>query len=298
MSTTDFRYRETLPDALNIQHKHMPLSRPKTFHFHSHYELIYTLSDNLSYHTETEVTPIPANSLVLINTMALHYIGYAEGADSYDRYVLYFDAGQILRMNTPEINLLDCFVRNKGTRTILAVPEELRSQILSMMDQMIELQNKVYDSEDSPGFTLRSMDHLLQQLELAKLLLLVNRLFQEEHGAPASLSYQDHSQTVTAICCYIDEHYSEAISLDRIAREFLLSRTQLYNIFKEVLGISVIDYLIHVRITRAKSMLINTDYSVEIISQKAGYANICSFSRVFKSKVGLGPQQYRKSQLS
>ncbi|MBQ8304621.1 MAG: helix-turn-helix transcriptional regulator [Blautia sp.] len=276
----------------------MPVSHSKAFHCHSHYEIIYTRSENLFYHTEADITPIPANSLVLINTMALHYIGYADEKGPYDRYVLYFDADQILRMNSPEVNLLDCFIRHKGNKNFLAVPDSLRPQIISTLEQMVSIQNETDSLSASDNTSRPAMNHLLLQLELARLLVLINRLFQERFGTPSSLSYQNHSQTVTAICRYIDEHYSEVLSVDQIAKRFLLSRTQLYNVFKEVLGISVTDYLSHVRITQAKSMLINTDYSVEIISQKAGYSNICSFSRAFKARVGNGPLQYRRSQLS
>uniref|UniRef100_UPI003AB7AC7A helix-turn-helix domain-containing protein n=1 Tax=Eisenbergiella sp. TaxID=1924109 RepID=UPI003AB7AC7A len=75
---------------------------------------------------------------------------------------------------------------------------------------------------------------------------------------------------------------------------FLISKTQLYYIFKEVTGITVSEYITEYRITKAKDFLINTDLSVEMISQAVGYMNISSFSRVFKLKAGCSPLQYRK----
>ena len=82
--------------------------------------------------------------------------------------------------------------------------------------------------------------------------------------------------------------------MDDLARRFLISKTQMFNIFKDVLKISVGNYILEARMTKAKDDLINTSYSIEIISQRVGYSSIASFSRVFKARVGLSPLQYRK----
>ena len=139
-------------------------------------------------------------------------------------------------------------------------------------------------------------DRLFLRLELGHLLLLIHRIIRRTEKSPETASYQAHSRAVSDIRQYIDTHYSEELAVDNIAREFLMSRTMLYNLFKEVMHMSVSDYLTHVRITQAKALLINTDYSVEIISQMAGYGNISSFSRVFKARTGVTPLQYRKKQ--
>ena len=75
---------------------------------------------------------------------------------------------------------------------------------------------------------------------------------------------------------------------------FLISKTQLYYVFKEISGMTVSDYITEYRITRAKDFLINTDYSVEMIGQAVGYTNLSSFSRVFKEQAGCSPIQYRR----
>ena len=93
---------------------------------------------------------------------------------------------------------------------------------------------------------------------------------------------------------YIGGHYSENLTTDSLSRLFLVSKTQLYNVFKEISGMTVSDYITEYRITRAKDFLINTDYSVEMIGQAVGYTNLSSFSRVFKEQAGCSPIQYRR----
>ena len=295
MNTELFHYKENLPDDLNIQHKIAYSTEKKTFHLHTHDEIIYALSDNLIYRTDTGDYPIPPQSFLLIPSMMLHKIDYLPESGLCDRHVLYFSPELVLSLCTPEVNLLDCFVRKQAEPAILLLPDAQSGIIRTSMEQMeaVQKENQVLCKEDNPARYHRNQMYL--KLELGKILLLLNHFYQEKFGLPASISYQSHSQTVSEVCQYIDEHFSEQLAIEQLSKEFLLSKTQLYNIFREVLGMSVSDYISHVRITQAKALLINTGYSVEIISQKAGYTNISSFSRVFKDKAGASPLQYRKS---
>lgn len=289
-----FHFREVFPDDLNIQHKIAPTTEKTNFHLHSHMELIYTISDNLVFVSERRVQRLPAHSILLLNSMSLHYIDYLENGTPCDRYVLYFNPDLMLSLNTPEINLLDSFLRQRDDGFILSPSAEEQKPILDVLENMVQFSSKNTLSQEEESPLLQSMNQLYLKLELGKLLLLINRAVYHTYGVPDSISYQNHSQSVTKICQYIDTHYQTMLSTDSIARKFLMSKTQLYNIFKEVLRMSVSDYTAHVRITQAKSLLINSEYSIEIISQLVGYTNISSFSRVFKSRVGMGPLQYRK----
>ena len=84
--------------------------------------------------------------------------------------------------------------------------------------------------------------------------------------------------------------------MDDVCKLFLIGKTQLYNIFKEISGMTVSEYITEYRITKAKDFLINSDCSIEMISQAVGYQNVSSFSRAFKSRAGYSPIQYRKKQ--
>ncbi|GJM71915.1 hypothetical protein HMSSN036_41310 [Paenibacillus macerans] len=55
------------------------------------------------------------------------------------------------------------------------------------------------------------------------------------------------------------------------------------------------DYLIDLRIERAKQMLTDSAETVQRIGEKVGYINTQSFIRIFKKNVGVTPGQYRES---
>lgn len=92
---------------------------------------------------------------------------------------------------------------------------------------------------------------------------------------------------------YIDANYDKPINLTDIARSCHLSVSRLAHIFKEQMGITVIDYLTNVRIQRAKQLLLATDQNCTEICFQVGYNNQSYFTRTFKELVGMTPREFR-----
>lgn len=92
---------------------------------------------------------------------------------------------------------------------------------------------------------------------------------------------------------YIDANYDKSVTLARIAKASHLSGSRLAHIFKEQMGITIIDYLTSVRIERAKQLLLGTDQNCTEICFEVGYNNQSYFTRTFKELVGLTPRQFR-----
>ena len=61
---------------------------------------------------------------------------------------------------------------------------------------------------------------------------------------------------------------------------------------KENLGVTIHEYITHVRIDMAKQFLYETDRNITQIAELVGYSSVYSFSRVFKKVVGVTPSQY------
>ena len=94
---------------------------------------------------------------------------------------------------------------------------------------------------------------------------------------------------------YIDTNYEQQITLADIAKQVHLSVSRLAHLFKEQMGITLIDYLTNVRITQAKRLLLTTDDSCTTICFKVGYNNQSYFTRTFKEISGMTPGQFRQS---
>ena len=92
---------------------------------------------------------------------------------------------------------------------------------------------------------------------------------------------------------YIDANYDKPITLTEIAKASCLSVSRLAHIFKEQMGITIIDYLTGVRIKQAKQLLLATGQNCTEICFEVGYNNQSYFTRTFKEQVGMTPRQFR-----
>ena len=91
---------------------------------------------------------------------------------------------------------------------------------------------------------------------------------------------------------------NENFGVDDICKEIGISRVQLYRKVKAVLGLNINDYILSVRMQRAKYLLLNEDLSISEISFKVGFSSQAYFATVFKSKFGATPSEYKSGKLS
>lgn len=92
----------------------------------------------------------------------------------------------------------------------------------------------------------------------------------------------------------INTGYASHITLDALAAEFNVSKFHLSREFKKYTGYSPNEYLISVRINRAKELLRRTRYSVGEISQLTGCGDVNHFIQLFKSREKTTPAAYRR----
>lgn len=94
---------------------------------------------------------------------------------------------------------------------------------------------------------------------------------------------------------FILNNYNFPIGIDEITNDIGLSRSYLSKIFKDEEKISMIDYLINLRIDKAKLLLETTSLPIPRIGKEVGLDDPAYFSALFKKKTGLSPLNYRKT---
>lgn len=99
---------------------------------------------------------------------------------------------------------------------------------------------------------------------------------------------------VAKVVRYIREHACEGINVKDVLRHNPQSRRLLEAQFKKTLGHSPHDEIINVRISRVKALLVETDLSLELISEQCGFAYVEYLSVAFKRLVGVPPSTYRR----
>lgn len=102
-----------------------------------------------------------------------------------------------------------------------------------------------------------------------------------------------HDALVDSIKRYIGEQFTAELSLKGIAAEFKLSQGYLGTIFKESVGMSVMDYINHKRLDKSAELLLRTELSIGEIMERTGFHNESSFYKLFKRRFGATPKAYR-----
>ena len=103
---------------------------------------------------------------------------------------------------------------------------------------------------------------------------------------------------VASVKNYIEAHYSDDITLESLSENFYLHPVYLQRRFKREYGCSPTEYMMRLRMNYAKSYLISTDWTIEEISYKVGFAYPSYFIRVFKKFEHCTPLQYRRAAIS
>jgi AraC-like DNA-binding protein len=93
---------------------------------------------------------------------------------------------------------------------------------------------------------------------------------------------------------HLHHHFTEAISLDQLAEMACVSTSALQRIFRRQARMTVIDYVIRLRIGRACSMLIHESTAIATIAAEVGYSNMALFNRHFLRLKGNRPSAFRK----
>ncbi len=93
----------------------------------------------------------------------------------------------------------------------------------------------------------------------------------------------------------IEENYdNDTFGCSEFCHALRMSRSHIHRKLVEEVGLSVSDFIKHIRLEKAKDLLINTNYPIYEIANKVGYSDANYFSRSFSKIYGISPSQCRK----
>ncbi len=95
------------------------------------------------------------------------------------------------------------------------------------------------------------------------------------------------------VLAYIDEHYSEDITLEHLSGIADITPQYICRLFKDSLNLRPFEYIARIRVQHAKDMLLHSELSVNEISQAVGYCESSYFCAVFKRYERISPAEFR-----
>ena len=103
-----------------------------------------------------------------------------------------------------------------------------------------------------------------------------------------------YSRHMRIIKDYIGSHYMQPISMDELCALEGLTPQHICRIFKQCVRMRPSEYILNVRISHAKEMLLHTSHSISEIAYWCGFENNNYFWKKFRDITGYAPGEYRK----
>jgi two-component system response regulator YesN len=105
---------------------------------------------------------------------------------------------------------------------------------------------------------------------------------------------KDVSSVVSKVIQFIDRRLSDDFCREDIAAHVYLNAAYLSRLFKKETGMSLSDYIMDVRVKKAKMLLEKTNMKISDVAQQVGYVHFSHFSKMFKRATGLAPYEFRR----
>jgi len=106
--------------------------------------------------------------------------------------------------------------------------------------------------------------------------------------------HNHHDELVASAQQKIESNYGDACTIEEIIKDIPASRRNIVRRFKQVTGITPIEYLQHTRIEAAKKLLEQTDKQMTEVIYTSGYNDPKAFRKIFRKSVGMTPTKYRE----
>jgi AraC-like DNA-binding protein len=253
------------------------------------YLLLFVQTGNCEVEVEGEHVLLSDGDLCLIQPNTLHTLrGRTDTVTPYLHFDIFFNprreegfptrGGQVslsshvhlLQPRLADLDWLDVPVQLSPLN-----PVQFRSTLLKAVETWQQ------------GDTLSRLDadHLAMTLILS--------LFRQYGHVPNIAIRRAHS--LSWVPAYLSFNIGEPLTVAQMARRANLSPSRFGVVFRQQFGLSPHQYLLHLRIQHAQSLLTTTDLPLREIAQSCGFADAYHFSKAFKRIVGVSPGAYRQT---
>lgn len=229
-------------------------------HYHQSYELYYLEAGNREYFVEDRFYNVSSGDFVLIAPSKFHRTGSGYSI----RTIIGFTDDFLSKTFTPpaQKHIVKCF-----DKVVISPPEEQQAEFKALVKSFSPKMNTI-------DFSV-NLGYLLQKLS----------------QCTPDTSYD---KRISSALKYINQNFSTIDSIDQIAEQLHISKHYLCRLFKDSMGITLIDYLNTIKIKNACTLLETSNKDILEISQLCGYNSSAYFSNIFKKMINQSPSEYRK----
>lgn len=233
-------------------------------HFHDGFEIYYLVKGEVRYFIDNKIFELSAGDIILIPPNTLHKTNITSDIP-VERLLIDFTSHFFKKNdNDPLFSGFNSFLVENPQKYV-KILTDIENEFLSKAPQ--------YE-------------------DMIKSLLTIFLISQSRSSTTSK--NDSASPFIERIINYINENYSENISLNSLADKFSISKNYLSKLFKSKTGFGINEYLNIIRVKKAVHLIISTNYPMSKVSSLCGFNDSNYFSTVFKKSHGISPIKYRK----
>lgn len=243
------------------------------YHYHEFCKILLLLQGSGGYYVDGQRYLLQPGDIVLLDAHSIHRPELDSGA-AYERIILYISPEYLQRQSTAECNLRSVFSGEKGH--VLRLTGERKQKIFRMAAQL----ERDLD-EDAFG------REILSNAGLLRLLVEIGRN-RENPESDRTSPVLPRSERIVEILRYIDEHLSEDLDAEVLAKAFFISKYHMMRQFRRETGTTVHLYITQKRLVKARELMDSGMRATEAC-YRCGWRSYSSFTRAYGKHLGTTP---------
>lgn len=250
------------------------------FHCHDFYECYIHLQGAKYYGINNEVYLLKPNEMVVVPPFHMHGLITEEPLIYYERAYLYISGSVLQQVGMQQVDLVSLLAESTRNQRFLFSLSPEKAQLCARLIQAVQKNNE----QRTPWNRFTDFSNILPFFRI------IVDAMQNSACVQPSVSAQPLMQN---ILIYINDHFTEPMSLKDLSHRFGISMSSLSHDFYRYIHHSVYDYILYRRVMYARQLLFG-DESVSEICYKCGFQNYSSFLRAFHKITGVSPNEYRR----
>ncbi len=249
-------------------------------HSHDYYEFYFFIEGEVSIEINGQAKKLSHGDLVLLEPGCPHRAIIEDPSVPYSRFVFWISDDFFMHMFSSSTSYGYLIQRVLTAKQHIFHHDRLEfntieSKLFSLIEEL---------SGDRFG-----KDERIRCL-IMDLMLTINRAVYE-HEHPVTVS--DDNSLYKNLIIYIEQHLDDDISLEKLAKEFFVSKFYIEHLFKEQMGLSLHQFIIKKRLAKAKALILS-GINIVNASEESGFSEYSAFYRAFVKEYGASPKEYRK----
>lgn len=247
-------------------------------HYHNCVEIIFMMESNCTVKSQSETYEMSTGDILFIPPYKMHKL---ISPHTCIQFIVQLDLSVLSNfgiLSSVQMSVNDILLCNR--KECPHIYDTIFNNLVDMINSYFE--NNIY-------WELETYSHYMKMLTV-----IARNISLTQKVNPDTIGYnKEHFDKFSDLLQYLENNYSEPLTLDSVSSHVGFSKYHFVRLFKEYTGTTFLDYLTQKRIQHAKELLAG-NMGITEISYTCGFNNQTSFCRTFKKICGCPPTVYRQ----